>query len=1438
MVFLDDLKYMKLYKKQFYLPINVDDRKHGSAILLLTPNYESSRLLMNNKFAINRNRSFESYYIEKDILYTIQHESRLLECEYVDPTEVIHEQSIYKEVVDIKCFDDLRDIDINEFYCRLGDKIIFFNEMYDEQVYNEASGGLNNKYKRLLYNDRIRNNKAIISVYEKVKEDNKWIKRTYLRYDRYKSLNLFVDLYYYNRVYLDNNNFVITKSTDMYFEFIRRFILDKRIDNAGYKKKTIFVPIDGWGGIDGSFIYDFKKNLNPLSVFYKKLRLTPNDLKCFEGIDFIFFGKNGYFKYNASKQDPQDKMKFIRFIKALEDNEVIIDDEPDNSKAAITTGIVDKLEKNSNIEIHSLTGKKMSDTEEEELKSQLVEKINKAAENSADEEETLNKLEEDEQIKNIIMDLQDNTESGPKISATRAARMTKAQDEFMQKKVNGKTVSQLVNETNKPKELPEKALPIKSINNEWKHLQATNFEKEYDLDGDIVKILNSLSVDKTYPVSILDIQTEDASTSEDSVITYTVKCEDYSGKRFTLKFDIPKFRDNRFMRLRGNEKVFSIEMPLLPISKTNDDEVQIASLYNKIFVWRYYTGFGKSNYYTDKLSKALSKCDKNKISVISGDNSRICSKYELPIDYVDLASKYSKIIIKGTNRTTTIYFNQDEIRNIKSVDAKKGLPVGITIDGDIVYFSGSITFAEFLAGFISGENEEFKKIYDAQKSANKATYSRLKILNTFIPVIVVLAHDIGLTKALDLAGIKYEISEKKLPADKAENYDTIKFSDAFLRYQKTYDSMMLMGGLKDCDLESYSIKDVNSKMTWVEILDNFGGRIKSDGLDNFKDLMYDPITVEVSKDYGLPTTYHEALIYASNLLVDNKFTQHKDLSTNRYRTNEVVAAQFYKALSDSYKDYALQNKHGRNVPMSIKQSAVIDLILAQNTTSDLSIFQPLSEIETRNMISTKGVTGMNEERAYKIDKRGYDDSMVNIIAQSTGFASTVGVNRQTTINPQIVGGRGYFKQTGQDNMNVTNTYGITEALSPFMLTSDDPFRNDMAFVQTSKHSTPIDYSMPLLVTTGADAAMPYLSSDMFAHKAKKNGIVSEITDDYMLIDYKDGTKEFVPLNEQTMKNSDGGFYITLKLKTDKKVGESVKADTVLAYDEKSFSNRVGSTDPQLAYNLGCLAKLAIMTAEDGFEDSGVCSEWLSNVMASDIVVMKDAPLTPMTNVLFIAKKGQSITEGEPILITQNSYDEEDANLLLKSLNNEDGDVAEIGRRVVKSKVTGIISDIKVYRTCEIDELSESLQKIVIAHEKKIKAIEKVAKTASNEVHFDSTGKLPQTGKLKNFNGVLIEIYMRYHDKLGVGDKLACLNANKVVLRNVYSDDEAPYGEFRPNEKIDAISSASSMDGRMITSIIKVGALDKVMIELWRSVQEIYGLEPKTLHEIGNEIMKK
>ena len=1466
MLYFDDLKYMKLYKKNgVYLPINYKNKKYGSAILLLTPNYEISRQIMNNDFCVNRNDSFVSYYIEKDIMYTINNESRLLEIDHFDYTNIINEQpTVFTETTSVLNYDHLDDDLINETYCKLGDKVIFFNELYDEEIYNEATG-YNTKYKTLLYNDRIRNNKEVTHIYKKAKVDNPWIKKTYLNYDRYKNLNLFVDLYYYNQAYLNNNTFTVTKSIDMYFEFIRRFILDKRIDKAGYTKKTVFVPVYGWKATTDNTtkLYDYLRVLNPISVLFKKMKLSMEDLRVFDGIDFIFFGRNGYFKMNTAELKEDDYRKFMRFITVL-DNEEIIDDSdtPDNSANGITTSILNKLETNKGIVVRSLTGevdkvKKLTvisddnteeeipvDSEKEAKKAEMVKKIKDASQNAKDEDEVLNKLEADKDLKRIIADLQDDPDDGRRINAARANRIIKAQDNLMEKKFEGKSIKSMVNESNKPKELPETELPIKTINEEWKHLKAVNFEKEYDLDADIVKCLNSLSdTNKEFPVSILDIQKEDTSTSEDSIYTYTVRCEDYSGKRFTLKFDIPKFRENRFMRLRGNEKIFSIEMPLIPISKTDPDTVQICSFYNKIFIETYYTSAGKSNPYSDILVKSLNKYEGKNVKVTLGDNAKICKKYELPIDYIDLASIYSKIeVYKDTMKdTVTIYFNQDEIREIKGFNPSKGIPIAVKGDGEIIYYDEKIkhdgfgnTLSQFIINLIT--DEKFTELVSSQTPARKSTYSRASILNTNIPVIVILAHDLGLTKAMDIAGIEYDISEKKIRGN--TNYDYIKLKDCYINYVVTYDSLMLMNGLKDCNLEDYSVTDINTKMTWVNILDNFGGRIKSDGLDNFKDLMFDPVTVDICKDYDLPDNYHEALVYASNLLVDNKHVIHKDLSTNRYRTNEVIAAQFYRVLSDSYKDYALQNKHGRKVVMSMNKSAVIDLVLMQNTTSDLSVFQPLLEIEAKNTISTKGVTGMNSDRAYKIDKRGYDDSMVNIIAQATGFASTVGVNRQTTINPNIEGGRGYFKQSGVEDMNVVNTLCMTEALSPYVVSSDDPFRNDMTFVQTSKHSTPIEYGTPLLVTTGADAALPYLSSDMFAHKAKKAGKVTEINDKYMIITYKDDTKEYVNLDEQTMKNSDGGFFVTLKLKTDLKVGNSIKEGQILAYDNKSFSGRVGSG--QISYNMGCLTKVAIMTTEDGFEDSGVISEWLSEAMSSNIVVCKDVTLAAATNILYLVKKGQAVTEGDPILIFQNAYDDKDANILLKNLNDEDGDVSEIGRQVVKSKVTGRISDIKIYRTCDIDEnMSDSMNKIITDYERNINKLKKVANSCvnSDSVQLTEAGKLPPVGKLKHVDGVRIEIYMEYHDKLSVGDKISNLNANKNIIMSQYSNEDAPYTDFRPNEPIDAVSSCSAIDGRMICSPFLVGALNKLMIELWRKCCDIYSVKWPTIHEIYEEDMK-
>ena len=76
---------------------------------------------------------------------------------------------------------------------------------------------------------------------------------------------------------------------------------------------------------------------------------------------------------------------------------------------------------------------------------------------------------------------------------------------------------------------------------------------------------------------------------------------------------------------------------------------------------------------------------------------------------------------------------------------------------------------------------------------------------------------------------------------------------------------------------------------YIDFLDGFCERIKTDGLDNFYDCMIDPITMETLRYYGLPTDYVGCLVYASALLTDNVYLKHTDTRGRRIRRAELIA---------------------------------------------------------------------------------------------------------------------------------------------------------------------------------------------------------------------------------------------------------------------------------------------------------------------------------------------------------------------------------------------------------------------------------------------------------------------------------------------------------------------------------------------------------------------
>lgn len=1360
------------------------------------------------------------------------------------------------------------DFVINETSIRSNEYMTLFESSFTEDA------KYNNMIRKMIYPERIRNQKELLYQYDRIKEDCPFIKRTFLNYERYNGYNLFIDMSYYMTNFIKHNYLKLDRGVNITIDFINRFLEDDRLDSLGYKKKTVFVPIHDWTIKENTSLWDYKSNINPISIIYRMIK-KGHDFQILRDTwgktDFVFLGDTGYFKLNLAKFGSKDLPRFMANIKTLISHERVVDnDEPDHSTKGLVASIADKIEMNSHnkIEINNLVGSAAGDTmtpeeiqdkvskmssdvadkvetkedKRSKKEKEVVDGIKAIASKSTDEDTIETDLDNNEYLKQAIVDLQSMSPDAVDITPTRAARITELNNKFMENQIKGKKIVDLIGDLqNDP--LPEIALPVDSINDEWKHITYTSFNNIYNVDADISKCIYHFG-QCTVPVAVRDIKVEDNSTSEDSIETWTVQCEDAYGKRFTLKFDEPKIVDKRFMKLRGNKKTMSGQLMNLPIIKTDRDTCQITSNYNKIFVRRFNTSSGKSNAVAGRFIKTILKLKESgskDYDIKLGDMTLISNKYNLPLDYIDIGSKIAKIIVKKTAKMRiTMYFDQDEFlaKYKDKLDPKQGdfAFVVAEYDGgkeDIIYPDSTYsTIAEFATAMLWDSNMEFPKVYETTTQSIKSTYSKASIMSTEIPVGVLLGYAIGLTAMLKRAAIEYTVEDKR-PSYNKNSYDSIRLADCWIVYKNTYLASMILNGLKECDMAAYTLAETNTKRMWLEQLDSYGGRIKADGLDMFYDLMFDPITKEVCAKYRIPDNYCDALIYASHLLSDIKFNEHSDITGNRFRNNEIIAGYTYKILANSYSVYRRELKAGRQAMMSVKRSAIIDSILMDNTCSDLSILSPLLEIESANSVSFKGLSGMNTDRAYGLDKRIYSDSMKNVLAMSTGFSSNVGINRQATIDMNIDTPRGYIKSSSVDDMSVTKSFCMTEALTPYGSVSDDTFRTAMTFIQTSKHEMRTEISDPLLVSNGSDQAIAYMTSDTFSFKTKESGIVKEKTDEYMVLEYKSGKTEVVDLREQMMKNSDGGMWIPVQLVTKCKEGSHFKSGEIIAVDPLSYSNDIGPSD-NYSYNIGTLVKFAILATDAGYEDACVHTEWLSNALSSKVVDRKQYIFPKSTNVYEIVKKGQSIQEGDPLIIFQNAFEEEDANNLIRMLTNADENaISELGRIPIRSKVTGVIDDIKIYRCVEVEELSPSLKKIVTDYEKETQKYNKVLEKYDPEKAkvADATYKLEPTGKLKNCEGsIMIEFYISYIDNFSAADKVVNYSALKGVSSKQIPAGKEPRSKFRPDEKVHYQQSDIGDMKRMVGSIIKIGALNKVLIETGRQACDIMGIKWKYLDE--------
>ena len=348
----------------------------------------------------------------------------------------------------------------------------------------------------------------------------------------------------------------------------------------------------------------------------------------------------------------------------------------------------------------------------------------------------------------------------------------------------------------------------------------------------------------------------------------------------------------------------------------------------------------------------------------------------------------------------------------------------------------------------------------------------------------------------------------------------------------------------------------------------------------------------------------------------------------------------------------------------------------------------------------------------------------------------------------------------------TNLYSPAELLFPLGNTRDDSMRIAMACKQ-SKHVIPVKNASPALIANGVDEAIRFELSSDFVVNAEDDGEVVDINEktSIMMVKYKNGKYRAIDLSPNIVKNGGGGFFLNNLLVTNLKVGDKFKKDDALAW-HKDFFKDDGING--LRMNVGVLEKIAITSSYDSYNDATVITHKLANDAEADMTFRKQVVVGKNANVYDIRKVGDHISIGDPLISFDTSFDDSDLNKLLSHLSDDNKEVLEENStNVVKSKYAGTIVDVKIYSTVALEELSESLQKIVKSYYNRVDSKKKFVSNYDNSKSLVKCGLLlnETSGQVtpniygvikgqKVQDAVLIEFYIEHGDIMGVGDKLA------------------------------------------------------------------------------------
>ena len=1016
-----------------------------------------------------------------------------------------------------------------------------------------------------------------------------------------------------------------------------------------------------------------------------------------------------------------------------------------------------------------------------------------------------------------------------------SARELKIRENLGKIKLNNVSFNTITSITDTP--IPKGIVPnnISTLNvGARKGTGYTRIESEYEdklMDRDIVSTFMQLSKlpDGFY---VTDVKVTDVSDATSLVHNWRVTLKNRQTDRTSnINIRVPVVKNGKFYLNGIWYNIGKQDFPI-PILKIDPKTVMLTSNYNKITVSRYDT---KSLVDVGLLVKVM----KNKTEYIKPGSSVSSNRaFVSTIEYDEYAKQWFCFINKTAN--CEIYFNRTECaKRYTFVDVKPdefccGMlnKVPIVVNTETGLTRNGTTITETIVNTLP---PEVQREYRGSKPGKLSMYSECKLDAIKIPIGLAVCAWEGLTNVLKKANIGYQFVDNKFDD---YSYFIIRFKDKSLAIPNTIPNQLLFNGFYRINTRAYNASDfempiTNSNSIYVDIFNQlfFKQYSQLTTFITYYQFFVDVITSDVCLHYNLPNDIVGMLIYASTLLADNNAGNETNAALYRIRSSEIIPAIIHYRLAFAISRY--NNNMGSKVrgnPLQFNPNEVINELLNVPNVEPASALNPFVELHAKENITKKGFKGVNNDRAYKLIKRAYDPSMIGKLAISSPNNGNIGINRQTTANPKLESVRGYTDAEADINkMNDFDLTSFSELITPASVTRDDAIRTAIATSQTS-HIMATDDSEPVMISNGVDEILPGALSDEFSVMAKEDGSVIDMDDQYMVVQYKSGKKEAIPLSDRYSFNSGSGFYVDNKLITSLKVKDKFKQNDVLAYHNKFFTKGV---DGVIRANLGPIAKVAFMGTYATYEDAGVMTEKMSKRMTSHVTMMQDIKINADDEIDFIVKVGDEVEVGDPLVIFGiGDTEDKNVNNFLKAFQTKDNtqqSLVDNAKRVKKSKHSGKVVDVRIYTIKSMDKLSPSLYQIINNHfnenKKKRRMLDKHDKT--NSVYKMNTLFSLPTEPLKSSSikgitaDVLVEVYIDHPNSTSVGDKCVCYAASKQVISEMIPEGLEPYSEKKPSEEISMFISSGAIIKRMIPSVMIVAAGNKVLKELKERMRNIW-----------------